>query len=163
MTEQKKVTSIYAVRTTAGRERAVADSIWTKVKANDLPIVAILAPETLRGYVFIETTGPHVVEDATSGIKHIKSRVPGVVGVSEIEKYLVSKPVIEELHVGDTVEVTGGPFKGMKAKIVRVDIVKQDVTIELLEATFTLPITVHADYVKLIEKAKGGEASKEAT
>jgi hypothetical protein len=24
----------------------------------------------------------------------------------------------------------------------------------LLEATFTLPITVHSDYVKLVEKAK---------
>jgi hypothetical protein len=27
------------------------------------------------------------------------------------------------------------------------------VTLELLEATFTLPITVHADYVKLVEKS----------
>jgi len=151
------------VRTTAGRERAVADSILNKVKANDLPIVAILAPETLRGYVFIETTGPHIVEDVTSGIKHIKSRVPGVVDISEIEKYLISKPVIEELHVGDTVEVIGGPFKGMNARIVRVDSVKQEVTIELLEATFTLPITVHAEYAKLTEKAKTEKPSKEDT
>jgi len=42
----------------------------------------------------------------------------------------------------------------MKAKIERIDGMKQEVTMELLEATFTLPITVHADYVKLIEKAK---------
>jgi hypothetical protein len=26
--------------------------------------------------------------------------------------------------------------------------------LELLEATFTLPITVHSDYVKLVERAK---------
>jgi transcriptional antiterminator NusG len=42
----------------------------------------------------------------------------------------------------------------MKAKITRIDTTKEEITLELLEATFTLPITVHADYVKLIEKAK---------
>ena len=52
------------------------------------------------------------------------------------------------------VEIVGGPFKGMRAKIRRVDRAKEDVTLELLEATFTLPITVHADYVKVIEKSK---------
>jgi len=154
MNAEKKTTSIYAVRTTAGRERAVVNSIWTRTKSKDLPIVAIMAPETLRGYVFIEATGPHIIEEVTSGIKHVKSRVPGVIDISEIEKYLVSKPVLEELNVGDTVEIIGGPFKGMKAKIERIDGMKQEVTMELLEATFTLPITVHADYVKLIEKAK---------
>ena len=154
MSTDKKTTSIYAVRTTAGRERTVVNSIWTRVKSKDLQIMAIMAPETLRGYVFIEATGPHIIEEVTSGIKHVKSRVPGGIDLSEIEKYLISKPVIEELNVGDTVEIIGGPFKGMKAKLMRKDQMKQEVTMELLEATFTLPITVHADYVKLIEKAK---------
>lgn len=45
----------------------------------------------------------------------------------------------------------------MRAKIRRVDRTKNEITIELLEATFTLPITVHADYVKLIEKAERNE------
>lgn len=73
---------------------------------------------------------------------------------SEVERYIVVKPVIEELDEEDIVEVIGGPFKGMRAKITRVDKTKEEVTLELLEATFTLPITVHADYVKLLEKAK---------
>jgi len=62
--------------------------------------------------------------------------------------------VIEELNIDDLVEVVGGPFKGMRAKITRIDKTKAEVTLELLEATFTLPITVHADYVRLVEKAK---------
>ena len=89
--------------------------------------------------------------------KHAKSHVPGVVDFSDVEKFLITKPVIEELSVGDTVEITGGPFKDMKAKIVRVDKAKEEVTIELLEAAFTLPITVHADYVKLLEKSESEE------
>ena len=111
-------------------------------------------PETLKGYVFIEAEGPHFVEQAIAGIKHVRSKVPGVVSFSEVESYIIVKPVIEELSEGDLVEIVGGPFKGMRAKITRVDKTKDEVTLELMEATFTLPITVHADYVKLVEKTK---------
>lgn len=152
---------LYAVRTTAGQEKNVADLIEARVKARSLPITAILAPETLRGYIFIEASGSHFVEEAIAGIKHVKSRVPGLVDFGDVEGYLVVKPVIEELDTGDTVEIIGGPFKGMKAKITRVDRVKEEIILELLEATFTLPITVHADYVKLIEKAVKAEGGAE--
>jgi transcriptional antiterminator NusG len=147
-------TKIFAVKTTTGQERNVARLIAARVKMNNIAIKAILVPETLRGYVFVEAEGPHFVEDAITGIRHVRSRVPGVVSFSEIERYIVRKPIIEELSENDVVEVTGGPFKGMRAKITRIDRAKAEVTLELLEATFTLPITVHSDYVKLVEKAK---------
>lgn len=155
--ERKEAATIFVVRTTAGQERNVAEAIEARVNATGLPIYSILAPETLRGYVFIEALGSHTVDEAIAGIKHAKSHVPGVVGISDVEKFLITKPVIEELSIGDTVEITGGPFRDMKAKIVRVDKVKEEVTIELLEAAFTLPITVHADYVKLLEKSESEE------
>ncbi len=153
---EKPSVFIYAVRTTAGQEKNVANLIAGKVEVNNLPIRAILVPETLKGYIFIEADGPHAVEDAISGIKHVRSRVPGVVAFSEVEKYVAIRPVIEELNVGDLVEVISGPFKGMRAKITEVDRAKEEIIIELLEATFTLPVTVHADYVKLVERGGGG-------
>lgn len=152
--ERKISTAVFAVRTTAGQEKNVANLVAARVETNRLPIKAILVPETLKGYLFIEAEGPHVVDGAIAGIKHARSRVPGVVDFSEVERYIVIKPVIEELDADDLVEIVGGPFKGMKAKITRVDRPKEEVTLELLEATFTLPITVHADYLKLAEKAK---------
>jgi len=155
--ETKTSTTIFAIRTTAGQERNVANLVVARVKLNRLPIKSILVPETLRGYVFLEATGPHFIEEAITGIKHVRSRVPGIVPFSEVERYIVVKSVIEDLDVDDVVEVIGGPFKGMRAKIRRVDKTKKEITIELLEATFTLPITVHADYVKLVEKTKRGE------
>jgi transcriptional antiterminator NusG len=158
MGEENKIsTAIFAVRTTAGQEKNVANLIEAKVKMNELQIKAVLVPEMLKGYVFIEADGPHSVEKGIAGVKHVRSRVPGVVTFPEVERYIVVKPVIEELDEDDLVEVVGGPFKGMRAKITRVDKAKEDVTLELLEATFTLPITVHADYVKLVEKAKKEE------
>lgn len=153
-------TKVFAIKTTTGQERNVAKLVAAKIEMNKIAVKAILVPETLRGYVFIEAEGPHLVEEAITGIRHVRSRVPGVVSFSEIERYIVRKPIIEELRESDLVEVTGGPFKGMRAKITRIDKAKEEVTLELLEATFTLPITVHSDYVKIVEKAKieGGEA-----
>ena len=147
-------TKIFAVKTTTGQEKNVARLVSAKVEMNRIPVKAILVPETLKGYVFIEAEGPHFVEEAIAGIKHVRSRIPGIVSFAEVERYIVKKPIIEELNENDIVEVTGGPFKGMRAKITRIDKTKGEVTLELLEATFTLPITVNSDYVKLVERAK---------
>ncbi len=156
--EEQYETKIFAVKTTTGQERNVARLLAAKIEMTHIPIKAILVPDVLKGYVFIEADGPHLVEEAISGIRHVRSRIPGLVSFQEIERYIVRKPVIEDLYEDDTVEITGGPFKGMRAKITRIDKPKGEVTLELLEATFTLPITVHSDYVKLVEKGKGREA-----
>lgn len=153
---------IYAVRTTGGQERTVANFIAVKASLKKLPIASILAPESVKGYIFVEALGPHVVDEAISGVKHARARTRGEAPLQEIDKFLISKPVIEELEVNDVVEVVGGPFKGLKAKITDVDKIKGEVTIELLEEGFaTLPITVHADYVKLVERSGGESARKE--
>jgi len=152
--KEKHLTKIFAVKTTTGQERNVARLVAAKVEMGNVPIKAILVPETLKGYIFVEAEGSHLVQKAIEGIKHVRGMRLEFVNFSEIEKYIVRKPVIEELNENDVVEVTGGPFKGMRAKITRIDKAKAEVTLELLEATFTLPITVHSDYVKLVEKSK---------
>ena len=152
--EEQFTPKIFAIKTTTGQERNVARLIAAKVEMTHVPIKAILVPDTLKGYVFIEADGPHLVEEAIAGVRHVRSRIPGLISFPEIERYIVRKPVLEDLYEDDVVEITGGPFKGMRAKITRIDKSKGEVTLELLEATFTLPITVHSDYVKLVEKAK---------
>lgn len=150
---------IFVVKTTTGQEKNVARLVAAKVEMTKIPIRAILVPEVLKGYVFMEAEGPHFVEEAITGIRHVRSRIPGIVNFPEIERYIIKKPILEELSEEDIVEVTGGPFKGMRAKITRIDKTKAEVTLELLEATFTLPITVHSDYVKLVEKSRIGSTS----
>jgi transcriptional antiterminator NusG len=152
--EELSQVKIFAVKTTTGQERNVARLISSKVEMTHIPLKALLVPDTLKGYVFIEADGPHLIEEAISGVRHVRSRIPGLISFNEIERYIVRKPVMEDLDEDDVVEITGGPFKGMRAKITRLDKSKGEVTLELLEATFTLPITVHSDYVKLVEKAK---------
>ena len=119
--EEKSFGIIFAVRTTAGQEKNVANLIAARAETNKLPIKAVLVPQMLKGYIFVEANGPHFVEKAIAGIRHVRSRVPGIVDFSEVERYIVVKPVIEELDEEDIVEVVGGPFKGMRAKITRID------------------------------------------
>jgi len=163
LSEQKPKMQIYAVRTTSGQEKTVANLLMSRVALKKLPIASILAPEIIKGYILVEAAGPHYVDEAISGMKHARARTKGVIGVPAIERFLITKPVIEDLGLGDLVEVVGGPFRGLKAKITDVDEAKEELVIELLEEGFaTLPITVHADYVKLVQKA-GGEAGREKT
>ncbi len=62
------------------------------------------------------------------------------------------------------VEVVGGPFRGLRAKITDIDKAKEELTIELLEEGFaTLPITVHADYVKLVHDSGEAVGRKETS
>jgi transcriptional antiterminator NusG len=134
-----------------GQERNVAIMLSDKAKVEDLPIAAILAPAELRGYIIIETSAPHAVDQLIRGMRHTRERVSGLVDPSEVDHYLEQRPVIEGLEIGGLVEVIAGPFKGMQAKVMRVDPNKEEVTIEILEAAFSLPITVHADYVREVK------------
>ncbi|MCW4005026.1 MAG: transcription elongation factor Spt5 [Candidatus Bathyarchaeota archaeon] len=152
--EEQFQTKIFAIKTTTGQEKNVARLLSSKIEMEKIPIKSILVPEALKGYVFMEADGPHLIEEAIAGVRHVRSRIPGLVSFNEIERYIIRKPIIEDLGEDDVVDITGGPFKGMRAKITRIDKSKGEVTLELLEATFTLPITVHSDYVKLVEKAK---------
>jgi len=50
---------------------------------------------------------------------------------------------------GDIVELIAGPFKGEKARVQRIDEGKDQVTVELYEATVPIPVTVRGDHPAL--------------
>jgi transcriptional antiterminator NusG len=146
-------TSVFAIRTTIGQEKGVAHLIMKRVEAMNLnSFKAILVPEQLKGYVFIEALALEEVQQACLGVPHIRGKPIGVIDLADIEHFLIPRISTEGLAVGDLIEIIGGPFKGEKAKVTRIDTTKEDVTLELLESTYPIPIKVHADYIKLIEK-----------
>ena len=154
MSERAVRTSLYAVKVTNGQERTVAMMLSDKAKVEGLPIAAILAPAELKGYIIVEAERPHIVDELIRGMRHTRERVQGTISPDEVDHYIETKPVVEGLEEGVLVEVIAGPFKGMQARVVRVDVSKEEVTIEILEAAFTLPITVHADYVRELKGVK---------
>lgn len=134
----------------------------TRVKMKPQEIFSILIPESLKGYIYVEAPNAQVANRAISGIKHMKNIVPGVVQFQDLERFLVTKQPILELSVGDLVMVMSGPFKRMNAKISKIEPARSEVTILLLDAPYSFPVTVSANYLKLVQKAPSAEGAAEA-
>jgi len=88
---------------------------------------------------------------------HIKGVIEKPITVSEVERFLVAKKNEIKLDIGDVVEIIGGPFSGEKGKLQRIDTVKEEVTIELLEAAIPIPVTISIELIKLIKKSDEGK------
>ncbi|MBM3898322.1 MAG: transcription elongation factor Spt5 [Thaumarchaeota archaeon] len=152
MSELVVPSRIYAVKTTGGQEKSVASFVGSRAQLKGKSIYAILVLEHQKGYVFFEAPNAQAVDDAIVGFKHIKSKIPGNIMFEDIQKFLAPKVSAQEFGRDDIVEVVAGPFKGMRAKISRVE--KNDATFILLDAPYQMPVTTDINSLRLIEKAK---------
>ena len=139
---------LFAVRTTGGQEKVVLRLLEAKMRTGSINVQSILLVDNLKGYIVVEAEDPQDMFSAIQGIRHVKGQLRGELQFSEIENYLIKKSTVSELAVDGTVEVIGGPFKGMKATITRVDHDKEEATVILLDAPYQLPVTVDANYLK---------------
>jgi len=141
---------LFAVRTTGGQEKIVMRMLEARLKMGTVDLQSVLLLDDLKGYVVVESRDVSSMFNAIQGLRHVRGQLRGELGYNEIEKYLVKKSVVTELEKDKTVEIVGGPFKGMKATVTRVDKEKEEATVLLLDAPYQLPITVDANYLKLI-------------
>jgi len=141
---------LFAVRTTGGQEKIVMRMLEERLKMGTVDLQSVLLLDDLKGYVVVESRDVSSMFNAIQGLRHVRGQLRGELGYNEIEKYLVKKSVVTELEKDKIVEIVGGPFKGMKATVTRVDKDKEEATVLLLDAPYQLPITVDANYHKLI-------------
>ncbi|MHA1440872.1 MAG: transcription elongation factor Spt5 [Candidatus Heimdallarchaeota archaeon] len=152
------------IKTKETTERKAAKELDHEIVATKvLGVSTLLIPEALRGYIFIEAEGIDKVDLAIVGIPHVRSKVVGEVEIRELEGFLVPKPTIEGLHVNDIIEIISGPFKGSRAKINRIDVGREEITVELLDSQIPIPIKLHSDFAKVIESAAGDADTEELT
>ncbi|MEM2924883.1 MAG: transcription elongation factor Spt5 [Methanocellales archaeon] len=143
---------IFAVKTTANQERAVANLLEKRIKREKFDIRAILVPDELKGYILVETTIPEILEQAIANITHARSVVKGSSTFADVEHFLTPKPTVTGITEGAIVELIAGPFKGEKARVKRVDEAKEEITVELFEAMVPIPVTVRGDHVRILSK-----------
>ena len=147
---------IYALKTTANKERKVVDDIVKLLKDHpEFDIKSIMAPDELRGYVLIETPDEYArMEQIVRLIPNARAVVKGETSFAEVEHFLEPKAAVAGIDEGTIVELIAGPFKGEKAVVKRVDAGKEEITVELYESMVPIPITVRGDKVRVIEKAQ---------
>jgi transcriptional antiterminator NusG len=150
--QQEEKPNIFALRTTANREDQVMDFVTSNVEKKKMGVFSVIRPHGMRGYIFLEAKSRQEAEQAAFNVPYARGILPKLVDYSEIEHML--EQVKKEINIkkNDVVEIIAGPFKREKAKITRVDKVKEEVVIELLEAAVPIPITLKLDGVKVIRR-----------
>jgi transcriptional antiterminator NusG len=148
---------IYTIRTTSGREEIVIDILTTRLKSEGYNIKAIFHPAEIKGYVFVEGSSGDI-HKALHGMMHVRGVIEKPIKLSDIQHFLESKKDRIKVDIGDVVEIIGGPFKGERGKIQRIDKVKDEATIELLEASIPIPVTISTEFVKVVKKQKPEES-----
>jgi transcriptional antiterminator NusG len=152
--------SIYALKTSAGQERNVARMLARKARDSGLGLTAVIVPESLKGYVLVESSTKIDMKNPALKIPHLRGLVESKspikdgnrIPFEEVKKFLKPEPIISSINKGSIVELISGPFKGERAKVARIDESREEVVLELIEAAVPIPVTVKADQIRIIQK-----------
>ena len=145
---------IYVYRVTAGQEKVVLDMLTKKVKKESLKIYSVAHFEDLKGYLVVEGEDEVSVRQAGLRIPHIKGVLDRPMELKDIEGMIAAaKPAVLSVSKGDLVELVSGPFKGEKARVIKIDTNKDEVTVELSEVAVPIPVTIKANTIKVFQKA----------
>lgn len=144
--------SIFVVKVTTNKEDKALEMIADKVKKKEIDVYAVARPHGLRGYVFLEAPDHKHAEDAVFNLPYVKGIIGETVTYEKIRQML--EPVASDIKIekNDIVEIIGEPFKNEKAKVVRVDKVKNECVVSLLAATVPIPVTVKLDNIRVIRR-----------
>ena len=150
--EQSNQPKLFVLRTTANREEQVVQFVSSNASKKKFAVYSLIRPHGMRGYVFIEAKARTDAEQSAFNIPYASGILPNEVGYEEIEHMLEQKKQEVNIQENDIVEVISGAFKREQAKVKRIDKIKEEVVVELLEAAVPIPITIKLDAVKVIRR-----------
>jgi transcriptional antiterminator NusG len=148
----------FVIRVTMGQERILIRMLWKKAKKEQLPIYAIISPDGVKGYMFVEAEDENAVSRLIRGVKSVKGMLSKSIPLEDVKRVLERSAKSEDaITVGDVVEMTSGPFKGERAKVISKDEAKDELTVELLDVAVPVPVSVKKKMVKLIARGEDYE------
>ncbi len=157
---------IYALRTTIGQEHSLSEHLARRAEIRShLKIFSVLVPGGLKGYIFVEADSIDAVELLVEGMRHVRKRPRASrakeIPLNELDHFLIPRPVIEGVDINDIVEVINGPFKGSRARVLDINIGKEEVTVELLALDLQIPVTISGESIRVVEKSVEKEPEDE--
>lgn len=144
----EKKSTFYAIQVTRGIEAKVALLLYNRAYSMNLDVRSIAVPPEIKGYIIIEVGDPGALYYLMKGLRHIKRKRPILIGEEDALKMI--KPVVEvpKISKGQTVEIIGGPFKGMKGKVMEVYEARKEADITLLESDYRMVVTISIELLK---------------
>ncbi|VVC03025.1 Transcription elongation factor Spt5 [Candidatus Bilamarchaeum dharawalense] len=145
---------IHTIRVTSGQEKIIAEILTKKARSEKLDVFSIVHVENVKGYLFVEAPDENTVVKLVQKVKHVKGFLKKPLAVADIAKLIkTDAQPISVIANGDLIEMTSGPFKGERAKVLKIDEAKDEITVELVEVAVPIPVTVKSKMVRLFQKA----------
>ncbi len=142
----------FIVRTAPGREDKFMEGVEKMLsKKEDHGVYAVFRPETVKGYAFVEGESLTKVVDAFRVVPNSKGVIRKSINFDELAKYFEKGGEQVIVHERDIVEIIAGPFKGDKAKVIRVVPGKDEVIVEPLNMSVPIPITMSVDDIRVLD------------
>lgn len=148
---------IFIIKVTTNKEEKAVDMIAERVEKKNINLYSVLRPHGLRGYVLVEAEDRESAEEAVFNLPYVKGIIGKTIGYKEIKNMVEPSIISISIKEGDIVEIIGSTLKGEKAKVIRIDKQKEEVTVNLLGAVVQLPVTLKIDNVKVIRRGEEGE------
>ncbi len=144
----------FIVRVTSSQERITADILQNKIEKAAVPVYSIILAEGMRGYLILEVQDENAARELILDEPHVKGILSKPLSEEELNRMLEVKKVIQEIGVNDTIEFMSGPFKGYKARVIKVEPTKEEITVELMDVAVPIPVTTKASIARIIQKAE---------
>lgn len=143
---------IFIIKVTTNKEERALDMISERIQKKSLNIFSVSRPHGLRGYILLESEDRDSAEEAVFNLPYVKGIVGKTIEYEEIKNMVEPSATTVSIKEGDIVEIISEPFKKEKAKVLRIDIQKEEVVVGLLGAVVPLPVTVKLDNIKVIRR-----------
>ncbi|MEM4605484.1 MAG: transcription elongation factor Spt5 [Candidatus Pacearchaeota archaeon] len=150
--EENLESKIFVVKVGINKETKAFELISNRISSKKLEVYSLIRSHGLRGYLFIETKDKANAEEACFNLPYVKGILPKEVTYEEIKQMV--EPITTEINIekNDIVEIISEPFKKEQAKVIRVDKIKGEVVVSLLNAVIPLHVTVKIDNVRVIRR-----------
>lgn len=146
------MTHIFVAKVTSGKEETVIKLLVNNVEKKALNVYSAFCPGNIRGYIFIECETQYDAQQSLFGIPYQRGLLKQEANPQEFEHFFDSKKEEITFDRNDIVEIVSGPFKKDRAKIKRIDKIKNEVMVELVDSVAPIPITLPVDALRLIKK-----------
>lgn len=151
-TKQEAEHEFYIIRTAQGKEdRFFENSLKVISKKEESGIYSMFRPESVKGYIFVEAKSLSNIIDSFRGIPNNFGIIKTPISIEELNKYFEKKGEEVKVNERDIVEIISGPFKGDKARVIRIVPGKEDIIIEPINMAIPIPITLNKDDIRVIE------------
>lgn len=143
---------IFIIKVQTNKEENAVELITDRILKKKIDVFAVGRFHGVKGYIFLEAEGRDSAEEGVYNLPYVKGIMGRQVSYEEIQAMVEPTATTISIKEGDIVEIIGSTLKGEKAKVLRIDKQKEEVTVSLLGAVIPLPVTIKLDNVKVIRR-----------